>query len=1140
MLRKFQLNHIPYASSWLPSVRGRWPIRIQLLCLVLAVALPYIGLVVFTEYDQARIAVNSAGNSTLNLAEIAAGSTEQFLLDSKALLAQLAPAALPYVVDSEICNSFQREFRNLPAQYANLFVVDLSGRTLYSTAQPLAGYPEVVADRQWFQNVLRDNKFTVSEPLIGRSTGKWSVALGFPLDDDQGRVVGVLALAIDLVRYQFVLDAVTLVPGSAITIVDDAGTIIARSPQPESLVGKDVRSTEIVDTVLSQASGQAQAPGIDGLDRIYGFTTIEADRWHVYAGIPTDAVLADVRAGLLRNGLLALAITLAVLAGAFLISRHITQPIRALAVTARAVAGGIFQARAPIGGPVEVAQVAAEFNEMLDARLQDERALRDSEARLRLVINQLPMLLWTTDTDLRFTSNLGKGFQSRNLQPNQLVGQSVLEILHTTDPQFPAIQSHRQALQGQSRAYELAWAGRIYEAYVEPLLDDQAQIFGCIGVALDVTERKRAEETLRRSEARFRALIENSLDAILLYSADGTTLYASPSISRINGYSAQEIVGQNRFEWIHPDEMEQVRAEWSGLLEQPDRIVRGQARGRHKDGSWLWIERVLHNLLADSSVGAIVVNIRDITERKRAEQALQDSEAKFRGMFETVHSIILMTDRHGIILDINSYVEQALGYSPSELRGRNVFDGLYVAEDRPKMQQVIQDLTEGHNREYEVRWIAKNGRIVTFAGSSTSRFRPDGEFISTLCALVDITERKRAEEALQRYTLRLETLHTIDLAILAARSLDEIADAVLHRVMGILACQEAHVSLFDLETREIIIYAARSTGESSLASGIHVPFDDMGAVLDGHLDALRGGRVLIFDDITTLPDLTVTQNRLLQGLPSGISAPLRVRGELIGSLNLWADQPARFGPDDADTVRDVADSLAVAINQVELFEEVTAGREQMRQLAARIVSTQEQERRHIANELHDEIGQNLTAVKITLDLLDQLPDDLARIKLTEAAQLVDDLLNRIRNLSLDLRPAMLDDLGLLPTLQSYFERYTRQMAIQVLFKHNALDSRFAAAVESAAYRIVQEALTNVARHAKVSEVTVRLWVDQDTLNVQIEDHGVGFDRNAAFAATDKSGLSGMRERATLLGGQLSVESSPGTGTRLTAELPVQR
>src|SRR5260221_2514332 len=152
---------------------------------------------------------------------------------------------------------------------------------------------------------------------------------------------------------------------------------------------------------------------------------------------------------------------------------------------------------------------------------------------------------------------------------------------------------------------------------------------------------------------------------------------------------------------------------------------------------------------------------------------------------------------------------------------------------------------------------------------------------------------------------------------------------------------------------------------------------------------------------------------------------------------------------------------------MELFDKVNTGREQMQRLASRIVSAQEEERRHIAYELHDEIGQNLTAIKINLDLVDQLSPDQVRIKLAEAAKVVDELLNRIRNLSLDLRPAMLDDLGLLPSLQTFFERYTGQMHIQVLFKHKDLAQRFAVEGESATYRIVQEALTNSARYALV-------------------------------------------------------------------------
>nr|NIN99224.1 histidine kinase [Anaerolineae bacterium]NIQ82060.1 histidine kinase [Anaerolineae bacterium] len=202
------------------------------------------------------------------------------------------------------------------------------------------------------------------------------------------------------------------------------------------------------------------------------------------------------------------------------------------------------------------------------------------------------------------------------------------------------------------------------------------------------------------------------------------------------------------------------------------------------------------------------------------------------------------------------------------------------------------------------------------------------------------------------------------------------------------------------------------------------------------------------------------------------------------------------------------------------------------------VEVQEAERRYIARELHDEIGQLLTGLKLTLDMCVRSPADEVGTNLDEAREVVNELITRGRELSLVLRPSMLDDLGLLHALLWHLERYTTQTGIRVSFKHTGLEGRFASEVETAAYRIVQEALTNVARHADVDEVTVRLWVDQDTLSVQIEDQGTGFEPEIALTASASSGLSGMQERAVLLGGHLTVESAPGAGTRLTAELPL--
>ncbi len=144
----------------------------------------------------------------------------------------------------------------------------------------------------------------------------------------------------------------------------------------------------------------------------------------------------------------------------------------------------------------------------------------------------------------------------------------------------------------------------------------------------------------------------------------------------------------------------------------------------------------------------------------------------------------------------------------------------------------------------------------------------------------------------------------------------------------------------------------------------------------------------------------------------------------------------------------------------------------------------------------------------------------------------------MRELSLNLRPAMLDDLGLLPALLWYMERYTARTGIQVAFGHEGLGERLPPDVETAAYRIVQEALTNVARHAGVRTVMVRLRHDQGALSVQVEDSGIGFEPATVLAERASSGLCGMRERAELLGGRLTVESTPGAGTRLWAHLPL--
>ncbi len=232
--------------------------------------------------------------------------------------------------------------------------------------------------------------------------------------------------------------------------------------------------------------------------------------------------------------------------------------------------------------------------------------------------------------------------------------------------------------------------------------------------------------------------------------------------------------------------------------------------------------------------------------------------------------------------------------------------------------------------------------------------------------------------------------------------------------------------------------------------------------------------------------------------------------------------------------QDITARKQAEAERARLYEQVRASREQLQRLSQQLLQAHEAERRALARELHDEIGQRITGLSLMLSSQPLPPDRLA-----QAQAIVRDLMEQVRNLALDLRPAILDDFGLVPALVWLFEPYTTQTNVSVRFEHAGLEEqRFAPEVETTAYRIVQEALTNVARHADVSEVTVRLWTDADTLFVVIVDQGRGFDPQA-MRARASTGLAGMHERAALLGGSLTIEAVSGEGTRLTAALPLR-
>jgi two-component system sensor histidine kinase UhpB len=218
--------------------------------------------------------------------------------------------------------------------------------------------------------------------------------------------------------------------------------------------------------------------------------------------------------------------------------------------------------------------------------------------------------------------------------------------------------------------------------------------------------------------------------------------------------------------------------------------------------------------------------------------------------------------------------------------------------------------------------------------------------------------------------------------------------------------------------------------------------------------------------------------------------------------------------------------------------ELASSREQLRELSVRLVHAQEDERRALAYELHDEIGQQLTGLNLVLELGAYIPPEQLRSVLHNAQTLVNGLTSQVRKLSLELRPPMLDELGLQATLRWQIEQFARQTGIIIDFQYRGLEAALPPAVAIAAYRIVQEGLTNIARHAQSRTVEVRVSIGVNQLDLELEDHGRGFDQEETREAARSVGLVGMRERVQLLGGTFTLESTPGTGTCIRVCIPL--
>jgi signal transduction histidine kinase len=382
-------------------------------------------------------------------------------------------------------------------------------------------------------------------------------------------------------------------------------------------------------------------------------------------------------------------------------------------------------------------------------------------------------------------------------------------------------------------------------------------------------------------------------------------------------------------------------------------------------------------------------------------------------------------------------------------------------------------------------------------------------------------ENARLYESATHWATQLESLNEVAAALVSELELGPLLDLVANRLRALIAADSVTIALPHADGLRI---EAAAGPEAERALGVSIPARSKTMRV---LERKRSERI---DSILDDSEVDQETARRLK-MRTAVYVPLVLRGEAIGVITAQDKQ----GPDPRFTAEDVR--LAEVFAQ-RASVAVDLSRRVASDALRRVVAAQEQERRRLARELHDETGQALTSILLGLRTVEEAGGEAEmRAAVREVRDLVRSTLQDVRQLAVELRPNALDDFGLAAALERLTESFAEQTGIAVAFESALPPERLAPEIETALYRIVQECLTNIVKHARAGSVSIVLGRKPDAVTAVVEDDGVGFD--PARTRDDGLGLIGMRERVALVGGRLTIESRPGAGTTFVAEVPVQ-
>jgi PAS domain S-box-containing protein len=493
---------------------------------------------------------------------------------------------------------------------------------------------------------------------------------------------------------------------------------------------------------------------------------------------------------------------------------------------------------------------------------------------------------------------------------------------------------------------------------------------------------------------------------------------------------------------------------------------------------------------------------QEIVRRRSVEGVLRKSEERYRSLYHHTPAMLHSIDPNGRLLSVSDYWSEALGYTREEVRGKKLTDYLTPASRQFAETQVLPAFFKnGFIKNVPYQFVKKNGQIIETQLSAISERDENQRTVRSLAVSIDVSERNRAERALNEAKEALSRY---------SKNLERQVRKRTREISGILKYSPA------------VIYIKDADGKYSM---VNSRFEKLFGIQSSDV---RGKTDPDFLSAEVAEQFLKNDERVLQEKQS-----LQVEEQFVIDGHVYTFLSTKFPLyDDKGRVTGVC---GIATNITVLKK----AQEQLRRLSAGIMNAQEQERAYLARELHDELGQVLTALRMDAVWIQnrvRQSDPTLGARALTMCDLIDTTIENVRNLAIRLRPGVLDHLGLVEAIEWVTADFEKRYGITCVFK-NSDGPEIRGHIATAAYRIIQEALTNVARHASATRTTVSMSIVGRQLTFTIADNGAGFDPRT-LGDSAGLGMTNMRERANLVGGVFDVQSTLGKGTRICFTVPL--